>query len=219
MYAEILGVEYPTKKSVLDRVEVIKNSHPHGYLLVGEEKDFIFWFLPYHPQAQQKIGNGVQEIMVNKRIPKGCNLILIRDGQKPTNFSCKKALEIRSNRKEAKAAARFSVRPQTDDYKKQHFAGISEKSNTPISYDEAEVDHIPPLTFSVLFSDFLKSIQVDIDTVEVVNVGDMQAGKLFVDRTIGERWAKYHHEHAKLRIISAEENRKAHKVRGDYELR
>jgi hypothetical protein len=215
---EICGVVYPTQKSVIDRSKQIRYGHPHGYRLTGEEKSFVLYFLQLHPRAPVKIGTGVRDALVNC-LPNGDrNFILIRNDGSTTNFSINKCLRPINKIKEVKEAARFAVKPQTKAFKDTHFTGKCEKTYVTISSKEAHVDHVPPLTFDVLLADFLNSINVSIEDIEVVNVGDMQEGKLFVDKTIGERWAKYHHEHAQLRIISVKENLGAKKVPGDYGL-
>lgn len=223
---EIAGTVYRSKSEVANKAEGILQRYPIGTHLNDEDKNFILALLSLRSEQtiREKTGPGISAItpMYPRQFDNCRCFCLTRTDGTWTDFSYRKSLENINNpgyaRKAAKAAARYEVKPQIEDFRLRNFNGTCSVTGEGIDISSSHVDHIPPDTFDVLFAGFLKSENKNIKHVETVGVGDRQIGTLFCDRAFAERWKQYHKAHAKLRIVSAKANLTLiPKSRGDYD--
>lgn len=216
------GILYPSKSRVAAKAKQILYKYPIGVELSAEDRNFVLSLLGLrNPETQkEKTGSGIVSVsaMHPSEFRNARTFCLHRSDGSWTDFSYGKALENVNNAGAVKRAARYEVREQIAEYRAKHYNGRCSLTGQEIGVDLCHVDHIPPDTFDVLFSKFLKAENKNIKDIESIGVGDRQIGTLFVDRELAERWKKYHRSNAKLRIISVKANLSmVPKVRGDYE--
>jgi len=72
-----------------------------------------------------------------------------------------------------------------------------------IAIYESHLDHKKPLTFQVLVSTFIGATDIEIASEMLSTSQDGQFQTTFVDLDLKERFVRYHHKMAQLRIIKA----------------
>ena len=205
------------KARIIREMEEIKASVPINAELVERHRNKILALLLAHPGCEEKTGCGIKTVMVRLNRSGTRTFYLVRNDGSETDFSYMKCLNPPSNKKGALDAARYLVREQIKDFKDKSFNGKCELTGVDITYDNCHVDHIPPLSFDALFSDFCRSIERDVNQMETVKIGDMQIGRVFVETWISEAWQDYHRQFAKLRVVSIKANLSLiPKVKGNY---
>jgi hypothetical protein len=107
-------------------------------------------------------------------------------------------------------AFRMAVREQTMDYKlsRKTRGGywVSDLSKTVITeMHEAQVDHLFPNTFRKLVYDFMVLERIEVGDVPLVERNETYS--IGNETGLKDRWEGYHAKHAKLRILTSEENR------------
>ena len=81
------------------------------------------------------------------------------------------------------------------------------------------VDHKYPLTFDVLLANFCHDHGIDPWKFSVdASVGQVVDSESFTDRTLAEKWKKYHEQHAVLDVVSSKENLSAPKAAVDWNV-
>jgi|GEM_PF-791190 hypothetical protein len=132
------------------------------------------------------------------------------DGEKSKDiFSYRMAINgLPSDMQTFSRACRFSVHERIRKFKMQQFKNRPVRcaiSNEIIEWEECQVDHKSPLTFSVIVKSFLVANNLDISKVEYTYNNSREK---FVDETITEKFYEFHRKMAVLRIISTKENLK-----------
>jgi hypothetical protein len=218
----INGVEYALRSKAAAKAEAILNFYPVGNPLSSDDRVFIMALLELRSDETrwEKVGCGIRNI-APMYATAACNSRTFRlnrvDGSW-TDFSYKKSLESESDARYVKRAARYEIREQTEAFKHANFNQECSLTHEKIGFDQCHVDHIPPQTFDVLFAEFLASESKNIKDIQAVGVGDRKIGTVFVDRSLAERWKRYHAKHSRLRVISAKANlTMVSKVKGNYD--
>lgn len=106
------------------------------------------------------------------------------------------------------SACRNSVSKDIISLKNNFFSGhenkISQVSNRIINYENSEVDHVNP-TFKHIRDSFISLWNIDIEKVEYMkNI----KSNWFKDKTLENRFVKYHNHTAYFLIVHIDENRK-----------
>jgi len=105
-------------------------------------------------------------------------------------------------------ACRFTVHERIRKFKMQQFknrpvqCGISGEI---VEWEECQVDHKSPLTFSVIVKSFIVANNLDISKIEYTYSNSREK---FADVTIAEKFYEFHKNMAVLRIVSTKENLK-----------
>jgi hypothetical protein len=105
-------------------------------------------------------------------------------------------------------ACRFLVHERLRRFKKQQFKNRPVKcalTNEIVEWEECQIDHKAPLTFSVIVKSFIVANKIDISSVEYFYENSMER---FVDKNIAEKFDAFHKEMAVLRVLSTKQNRK-----------
>lgn len=103
-------------------------------------------------------------------------------------------------------ACRFCVHQRLREFKIQQFKNRPVRcaiTNNIVEWEECQVDHKSPLTFSVIVKSFIISHNVEIQKVEY---GYQNSREFFIDPHIAEQFYKFHKQMAVLRILSTQEN-------------
>ena len=103
-------------------------------------------------------------------------------------------------------ACRFTVHDRIRKFKIEKFKNRPVRcviSGEIVEWEECQVDHKSPLTFSVIVKSFLIANNLDISKIEYTYSNSREK---FIDETITEKFYEFHKKMAVLRIISTKEN-------------
>lgn len=202
--------EFKTQKEALEYYKTILNSHNINEIIPTYFDD-LYELLCRHPHANEKIGCGVESFMIK---PDGygnkCFWLIRVDGtiEDFSYIMCVKGKDI-SNDMKFRKACRTTIRPQIIEYRKLYFNGNiyakCEVTNKQIEISTCHVDHIEPMYFETIVSNFIKDLNIDVDVIKFDTSGTECK---FIDNTISNIWYNYHLKHAKLRCVDKQFNLK-----------
>jgi len=113
-----------------------------------------------------------------------------------------------SNNQLFSRACRHLVAERLREFKKQQFKNRPVKcalTNKIVEWEECQIDHKAPLTFSVIVRSFIVAHKIDINSVEYVYENSKEQ---FADEDISDKFDAFHKEIAVLRVLSTKQNRK-----------
>ena len=124
---QVAGETFPTKKALTERVRGIVAAYPDGAELSPAELGFMVDLLENHPQAETKIGAGVERITVirNPIYTHTRGFYLYRVDGSGTDFSWVECLTPTPYAKKVRAALRVAIEPDTMEYKRRFFDSCS----------------------------------------------------------------------------------------------
>jgi|APCry4251928276_1046603.scaffolds.fasta_scaffold40343_3 hypothetical protein len=105
-------------------------------------------------------------------------------------------------------ACRFTVHDRIRKFKMQQFKNRPVQcviSGEIVEWEECQVDHKSPLTFSVIVKSFIVANNLDISKIEYTYSNSREK---FADEAIAEKFYEFHKNMAVLRIVSTKENLK-----------
>ncbi|MGI5829371.1 MAG: DUF3223 domain-containing protein [Bradymonadia bacterium] len=105
-------------------------------------------------------------------------------------------------------ACRFSVHDRIRKFKIEQFKNRPVQcalTGEVVEWEECQIDHKAPLTFSVIVKSFIISNDIDISKVDYEYNNSREC---FVDKSISERFYEFHRKMAVLRVVSTKENKK-----------
>ncbi|WP_354114323.1 DCL family protein [Bradyrhizobium sp. RT3a] len=172
--------------------------------------------LERHPEVDQKIGVGIDHFSVRDALYGTRCFEVARTDSSTTDFSFGSCVNGKapSRLTEALNALRAEVAEDILKKKREWFRehGNAEGkvacaiSGTYITIEEAHADHAPPRSFGTLAIAFLTAHSIQPGPDLVTPPADNQYQPLLVDRALAERWRRYHHEIAVIRIVARGEN-------------
>ena len=190
----------------------ILNSYKFQELLNESDFNDVLNLLKNHPDAQEKIGVGVKEIIVDKTRYKTKCFNVIRFDSSSEIFSYIKCING-----DLSPLAKFSKTCRdviADDLrlvKLSFFKGNSKKGRVKCQetgelslWEDLNVDHRQPNTFSVIVDRFIELHKVDLSAVEYIETIDNVY--LFKDNDLAEEFRRYHKEKANLRLVRKDNN-------------
>lgn len=190
------------KKPILERARQILNGRLLGAPIEGDDDRFLRDLIALHPEAEAKIGCGVERFEVRGNEWNGRTFWLIRHDGTATDFSFIKALSPPSAFQDFAKACREAVVDQVIRFKTDALEGpgqVCPITGEPITRANAHVDHSPPWTFDVLVRAFAEGRDLAAE-VEPTRDGDLRT--YFRDPATREAFAGFHAERARLRIVS-----------------
>lgn len=208
------GEFFKTKAAIRERVRSILYAYPLGTRVAAQDSAFLLELLQNHPNAEQKIGCGVEAFEVRQESSISRGFYAIRLDGSAENFSYKKLLSPPTKLAVFKTVCRDLVHRQIFRFKFNHFRGYAREDGRvqcPITekwimQEESDVDHTPPNTFAKIVTDFIGQHKIDVNEVEVQE-SKTEKGKTFTDNTLVEAWVNYHDANANLRVVSTFANR------------
>ncbi|HBL12139.1 MAG TPA: DUF3223 domain-containing protein [Cyanobacteria bacterium UBA11162] len=212
----INGREFKSQKDAIEYFKEMLARYRNGQTVIGDDREMLMSLLERHPEADKKIGCGVKKLYKDKTdMPTSCFWIEREDGSR-TDFSYRTAISAKGKSlyQEFFDACRNAV--QNDlRITKEHFFKKYGDENGKVECDitgervaiyESHLDHKKPLTFQVLVKTFIEANSIEIKTEMLSMSQDAQFQTTFVDLEIKEKFRRYHHKMAQLRIIKAEHN-------------
>ncbi len=223
---------FKTKTELKDFVKAILNKYELNKAIDTIDLQFISELLKRHPEYDRKIGIGIKAIVVKIDGNWGktkCFHIQRTDGTE-TDFSYNNCIDNDISKeplKMFKQSARSAVKNQIVSHLSNYISRtkdnndnvICQKSQTKINKGQATVDHIPPITFDRIVTDFILMKNIEPSQIEYIGFGDNEYNKEFKEENLRSEFAKYHKEVAKLRVISKQENLKQKKKNFNEQLK
>ncbi|MDI9778464.1 DCL family protein [Pseudomonas putida] len=189
--------EYPSKQALLDGLKEFLRKAPLGRIRNSEAIQKLHLLLALHPDAERKIGVGVDHFLIARNTLAGRGLRLVRTDGSEDSFSYKKCITGVAQSAHGKVceALRFAVRPQLDSFR----ARLTYPVECAISHEmivhpnDLHVDHSEP--FWQLLAHFCRTHQIDLSSLETTGNGMNLA---LVDHSISDAFVEYHLKHAHL---------------------
>jgi 5-methylcytosine-specific restriction endonuclease McrA len=178
----------------------VKESHPSHYNILIE-------LLKRHPRFESKTQDMCNlRIFPNKLQKNALGINIINKDGSETDISWRQAIDAKPppDRKKLFSAMRHSVKPQTDEFKRENKPICKSCSKT----ENMHVDHIKhfeELAFN--FIKIMKSKNYNIPN-EFGDVDDDTNRKCFLkkDESFETEWINFHREHATLQLLCAKCN-------------
>lgn len=208
---------FESKTKALSHYKEILNSYSAGETL--RERDFESVFdLIYKGYDktdiscyEEETGDTVKSIHVREHPEfRNTKCFVIEDGKGETQlFSY--ILSINGSLSDTKIfsrACRHAVDDRLREFKKDIFKNRPVRcaiTNEIVEWEDCQIDHKAPLTFSVIVKSFIISNNIDISSVKYVT--DISKEK-FSNTDLAERFVRFHSAMAVLRILSTIQNAK-----------
>ncbi|MCL8308306.1 DCL family protein [Pseudomonas putida] len=197
--------EYASKQALLDRLKHFIRTGDVGRIIHPVAAQKLHLLLALHPDAERKIGVGVDHFCLERNPLAGRGLRLVRTDGTTDSFSYKRCITgvTQSHHGKVCEALRFAVRPQMDSFR----AGLQWPINCAITGNEIvhpndlHIDHKIP--FWRLLDEFCRACQVDLRNLEVIGNGMTLA---LADREVLQAFVDFHRQHAKLQPTSRQAN-------------
>jgi len=211
-WAQIGQLNFKYKKDVIAHYKKILNSYDFNESLNEEDFNDVLNLLKIHPNAQEKIGPGIKEIIISEIRYKTKCFKAIR-----VDSSCDIFSYIKCINGSLSPLAKFNKTCRdviSDDLrlvKLSFFKGNSEKGRVKCQetgmmslWEELNIDHRQPNTFSMIVDRFIELHGIDLYAVEYVETIDNVYS--FKDTDLTAKFRKYHKEKANLRLVRKDNN-------------
>lgn len=207
---------FRTQKEANVFFSAMLSRYHNGQDITGDDFDMLYALLERHPEAKREIGCGVKRLYKDKTAwPQSCFWIERIDGSK-TWFSFMAAVTARKRTlfQEFCEACRNAVNEDMRMTKRLFFKRYgNENGKVPcditgeyILLSESHLDHKKPLTFQVIVITFINANEIQIVPEMFSTTPDINFQTSFVDHELRDKFRRYHHMTAQLRIIKAERN-------------
>lgn len=216
---QVHDLVFTTQKDALAYFKTLLHNSPDHQKISGINHLRLVGLLKRHPEADQKIGAGIDSFHAGlaKDIGDGgfrtrCFYVARIDGTS-TDFSYIHAVrgQERTMGQEFRDAARACIQEQLLTKKREWFrahgkATLCPETGVTITEETAHVDHRPPWTFERICQEFLAQMQLVPNYSWLSRPGDNQLRTQIINPEIAEAFTKFHDTHAELLVISANQN-------------
>jgi len=173
-------------------------------------EDVVSGFNEVFEGEEDRILSVIVDRHLEFRTTKCFYFIGLTDGKKTRDiFSYRIAINgLPSDLQKFSRACRFAVKKRIRQYKIQKFKNrpvCCVISGNVVEWEECQIDHKAPLTFSVIVKSFMVANNLDISNIEYNYSNSME---IFVDGSLAEKFDDFHKKMAVLRIVSSNENLK-----------
>ncbi len=211
-WQKIGSLEFKYKKDVTAHFKQILNSYNFKESLGEGDFNDVLNLLKIHPKAQEKIGSGIKEIIVDGAKYKTKCFKVVRVDSSSEFFSYLKCINgslspLTKFRKTCRNAISDDLRSVKLSFFKKH----SQKGQVKCQetgklslWEELSVDHRQPNTFSVIVDRFIELHRIDLETVEYIETIDNVY--LFKDDDLSKKFREYHKVKANLRLVRKDKN-------------
>ncbi|MBW4465694.1 MAG: DCL family protein [Pegethrix bostrychoides GSE-TBD4-15B] len=206
---QILDKEFNTQKELKEYVQKILYAYESEQPLSPAHFRFMKSLLNNHPDAYEKIGDGIESIWVQENVVnrgKSTGFWFRRVDGSIDNFSYKVCIESPpSVKSHFFMACREAVDRYVNDWREAAFQGIDTLrcpvSNDLITLRESYVAH-SPLSFNEMAEAFLLKENIVLSERLFKAHGDSDFAMSFVDIDLRQKWSEYYRENATLEIRS-----------------
>jgi len=203
---------YATKKDALNHYKTILNSYDFGETISSQNFSDLLDLLETHPEVTEKVGVGIESIRVAKLKYNTKAFELVRFDGSTEFFSYTKRINAPKNDfTKFREACRQVIQEDLRKVKLEYFEKYSKKGQVKCQetgslskYEELNVDHRQPNTFSVIVDRFIELNNIDIQRIEYIPV-DGGPNEL-ADEELKTKFKQYHKDKANLRIVKKDLN-------------
>lgn len=210
------GIEFKFQKDAIEHFKNMLERYRNGQTIAGDDRDMLLALLERHPQADKKIGCGVKRLYKDRTdMPTSCFWIERTDGSR-TDFSYRTAISAKEKSldREFLEACRAAVQDDMQLTKKRYFEKCADRdkkvecdiTGDKVAISESHLDHKKPLTFQVIVNTFICANDIEIKPEMLLMSQDAQFQTTMIDRQLKDKFRRYHHKVAQLRVIKAELN-------------
>lgn len=204
---EIGEREFATKKDALNHFKTILNSYEFGMNLNKDDLKDILDLLETHPNVKEKIGVGIEYVRIAKAQYNTKSFELVRSDGSTEFFSYTKRINApKTDFTKLREACRQAIQEDLRNVKLAYFDRFSKKgqvkcqeSGDLAKYEELNVDHRQPNTFSVIVDRFVELNKLDLKKINYLQI-DGGPNEL-ADENLKEEFRQYHRDKANLRIV------------------
>lgn len=211
-WEQIGPFKFKYKKDVTAHYKKILNSYDFKEPLNEEDFNDVLNLLKIHPNAQEKIGPGIKKVIVDETRYKTKCFNAIRVDSSCEIFSYIKCINgsLSSLTKFSKTC-RDVISEDLRLLKISFFKDNSKKGRVKCQetgelslWEELNVDHRQPNTFSVIVDRFIELYGINLSVVEYVEIIDNVYS--FKDNDLANKFRQYHKEKANLRLVRKDKN-------------
>lgn len=202
-------------KRVKEKLQKLLYSGEGTKFIKGDnEYDLLYKTLLLHPKHDVKIGEGVDYFFIQKSKWKHnqFNFMIKRLDGSDVDFSFYKCVHNMPNISWNKIF-REVIKPQINEFRNEAFKvlGVTDKficSHTNLKYKKiyAHVDHVYPLTFDSIFSEFIMSRNINVNKLELTEDLGTSEIQMIVNQDIRDDFYKFHENRAVLRLVVSTAN-------------
>ncbi|KIU54414.1 hypothetical protein QV12_01025 [Pseudomonas putida] len=197
--------EYPSKQTLLDRLKHFIRTSDIGRITHPVADQKLHLLLALHPDADRKIGVGVDHFCLERNRLAGRGLSLVRVDGTIDSFSYKRCITgvAQSHHGKVCEALRFAIRPQMDTFR----VSLEWPINCAITGDQIvhpndlHIDH--KVAFWRLLDEFCRKYGVHLPNLKVVGNGMTLA---LADQEIHQTFVDFHLRHAQLQPTCRQAN-------------
>lgn len=183
------------------------NSYDFGETISSQNFSDLLDLLETHPEVTEKVGVGIESIRVVKLKYNTKAFELVRFDGSTEFFSYTKRINAPKNDfTKFREACRQVIQEDLRKVKLEYFEKYSKKGQVKCQetgslskYEELNVDHRQPNTFSVIVDRFIELNNIDIQRIEYIPV-DGGPNEL-ADEELKTKFKQYHKDKANLRIV------------------
>lgn len=204
--------EFKYKKDALSYFKDILNSYAPTQIV--NEKDYydLVGLIEIRPDKDDKIGCGIEKFQVIEvRYKTKCFELIRKDGSTEI-FSYRNCINGQSKPlTKFRKTCRETISEDLRNVKLSYFKKYSSKGEVKCQetgelckWEELNVDHRQPNTFSVIVDRFIEFHRIDINNVQYTEIMDVMY--YFTDVEFGEKFKNYHRDKANLRLVKKGKN-------------
>ena len=211
-WKQIGSLNFKYKKDAIAYFKNILNSYKRKESL--NERDFqdVVNLLAIHPDAENKVGVGIKEIIIDETKYKTKCFNAIRRDSSQEIFSYLKCINgdlspLTKFSKTCRDVISEDLRRVKLSFFKQNSIKRKvrcQETGKLSTWEELNIDHRQPNTFSMIVDRFIELHNIDLSSIEYVESIDNMFS--FKDEDLAQRFRKYHKEKANLRLVRKDLN-------------
>jgi hypothetical protein len=204
--------EFKYKKDALSYFKDILNSYEPTQIVIEKDFNDLVGLIEIRPDKVDKIGCGIEKIQVIEvRYKTKCFKLIRMDGSTEV-FSYRNCINGQSKPlTKFSKTCRETISEDLRNVKLTYFKKHSSKGKVKCQetgelckWEELNVDHRQPHTFSVIVDRFIEVHRIDISNIQYTEI--MDGVYHFTDVEIAEKFKNYHRDKANLRLVKKGKN-------------
>ena len=204
---KIAHLMFNSKKDAIIHFKEILNYNSLNVPLMESSYKDVEALIYNHPRYQDKIKNGIKQIIICSDKYKGRCFHIVRNDNTIENFSYLKCINGDASPFTLfSIACRKIVENDVIKFKQEYFLKNQdnngnvkcELTNEFITIRESHVDHFP-LSFALILDRFIKYYNINIKEIKYIKDG--LYGHILADQNLREQFLEWHKKYAQYRII------------------
>jgi hypothetical protein len=204
--------KFTSKIEIKKYTQNILKKYPYNSLLNKDDFLFLLGLLKNHPSYNQKKGNGIKEIFIQKNNYGTKGFYLKRNDNTITDFSFNECITPKLSKIKIRLMCRNAIRPQIVEFRNRIFNNndyvICPIINEKINKENCHIDHYP-VTFEKIFQDWVVENNININDIKIGGLNeDNCENYYFIDKSLEKNWQLFHKQSTLngLRVTSVKGN-------------